>query len=271
MRIVYETTTDKGQEPVRIWLDGLLSWKMQPLSSPIPIQPDSQVWTAPSLDDEISKLLSPRERQFALDAVDVYLPDLLREVNAVFSDSTDPFSGAWEHASHLLLQLSFGLSNYYLSEANLVDRGSHEARPLYAPPSEITLGPGASSFALLTVERHEQDFVTWAEFIPLLQQVIGTDPEPEATRLAHVLKCTTGLGITEEIVRMHSFAVVHLAEELRYVVNKLRAGVAITQRELGRLSSFSQGIGDFQGQLREAAGMFDLNFQQNPSERLWWS
>lgn len=251
--LLYETSVDTEDGRLEIWVDGLLNWKagIRAFESPAGIeQLDGQ---AQSWLNGIRELVNARQRQEAFEVLDPYIADVFREINEVFSDGSDPMCEAWEQAATLLRHIYKGIVEYYLEEADLfVD--SQEAMPAFAQPQVVSLAGGLREFELTTSDVDGEQIV-WAQKRDRDSGIPGTcdlqvDPLDRVS-LVEVVDYATG-GETRDILELHVFAMAQAADHLRFVVNKLRAGVPITRPELVRLRSFSGTILDFQEQLRRA-------------------
>lgn len=243
--------TDHGR--LEVWVDGLITWKAGFRAHETPAgveQLDSQ---AHSWTNGIQDLISDRQRSEARDVVDGYLAELLREVNEVFSDSSDPMCEAWEQSATLLRHIYSGLVEYYLSEADLFLEGSHEAMPAFAQLQEVSLCGGLRRFELATSEVDGEQII-WAVASDRARNPahgpFQADPRDHVP-LADVVDYATGKE-TRQVIELHVFAMAQAADHLRFVINKLRAEVPITLPEMVRLRSFAGTILNFQEQLRQA-------------------
>ena len=139
--VLYQTSVDTDHGRLEVWVDGLLSWKagVRAFESPTGVEQLDEL--AQSWHNGIREVLNMHQRREALAILDGYMADVLREVNEVFSDASDPLCDAWEQAAALLRHVFAGLVEYYVDEADLF-LDSNEAMPAFTQPQVVSLGGG---------------------------------------------------------------------------------------------------------------------------------
>ena len=251
--VLYQTSADTDHGRLEVWVDGLLNWKAGVRAYETPDGVEQLDERARCWCDGIREIVNMRQRTEAFEILDGYLSDLLRGVNEVFSDTSDPMCEAWEQAAILLRHIFPGFVEYYIEEADLF-LDLNEAMPAFTQPQVVSLGGGLREFQLTTSEV-DGEYIVWAEKRDPASGVPGTRDHKvnplDRISLVDVVDYATG-SETREVLELHLFAMVQAAEHLRFVINKLRAGVAITRSEMIRLRSFSGTILEFQEQFRRA-------------------
>lgn len=252
--VLYETSVSTEHGRLEIWVDGLLTWKAgvrahQSLDGREQLDGQARGWL-----DGIKDLLTIKQRDEAFEILDRYVADVFREINEVFSDSTDPMCDAWKQSATLLRHLYKGLAEYYLVEGDLFLEGSLDAMPAFAHPQEIALCGGLRVFELTTREVDGEQII-WALKRDPDETISGTrdqlDLAADHVSLVDVVDYAAGPE-TRQVFELHVAAMGQAADHLRFVLNKLRAGVKITLPELVRLRSFAGTILNFREQFRQA-------------------
>ena len=248
--VVHQTAVDTDDGRLEIWVDGLLNWKAGVMASESLTGQEILDEQALSWSQGIQQILSHQQRREALEAIEHHVADTLRELNDVFSDTTDPMSDAWIEAASTLRHLYCGLVTYYIDEADLFVEGVFEAMPAFVGTPSVKVCGGLREFVLTTTAA-EEDMIIWTEKPDPGRPIFEPEKYPPSIELAEMLDVATR-GETRQLLELHLFGIVQAASHIRFVMNKLRAGVPITLNEQVRLRGYAFTITNFQRQFQIA-------------------
>jgi len=230
---VYRTESPTEHGPTQVWLDDLLRWQGN--------LPEPSCWY------QASRLLSDLQCREALEAADQHVSDLLRRINDVFSDTSDPVGDRWHETAQLVLNLDLGLTDYYLDAAELFDDQSLALMPAFVHEPRFCLTGGQRNFQLRTCRSGGTEILGWFQVADPDQVFVDSGGSPQPVELADLVDYAVGVE-TARIVTRHLDAIAELGTEIRYVMNKIRSGVAISRNERERFSGYAASIIEFQRQ-----------------------
>ena len=244
--IVYRTMVDTDHGRAEVWLDGVLRWRGGWTAEE---SPTGQEQVDPQLDAwyPISVLLSADQCREAFHEADEHAAKVFRRINEVFADTTDPVSPVWRETAQLLLDLDRGLVEYYLDAAELFDEHSLSLMPAFMNEPRIVLAGGLHQFDLGPERAAGVETIGWTQVLDPNVPFIDTSRSARPAELLELVDYASGTE-TREIITRHINAIATMGTEIRFVMNKLRCGVAISRNERERYSGYAASIVEFQRQ-----------------------
>lgn len=249
--VLYETMVDTDHGRVQVWLDGLVRWKVGVSADENPVGGDQVDSRYDCWSGKIENLLDFAQQENAFKVAEPYVAALLRDLNQVFADSTDPLSENWQQGVDTLRKIWFGLADYFVAQVGLVDVELKEDMPLFASEQRVKVCGGLREYQLFNYYESSGETLIWVDLTDFHPAPFEGAARPPMCSLADLVDYARP-GEMKQILELHLFAMVQLGEHLRYVINKLRAGVPISLTEFQRLQGFAVSLYRFREEFTDA-------------------
>lgn len=234
--VLFRTESETSQGTAQVWLDTQLRWQGD--------LPEPKGWY------QASQLLTDQQCRQALEAADLHVSILLRDINQVFSDTSDPISQRWRDAAQRLRDLDLGLIDYYLDAADLFDDKSLALMPAFFQEPRFELAGGLRQFELRIDRTGGNETLIWFQLTDSDQGWADVSGYWQTAKLVELIDYAN-VAETAQILNRHLNAIAELGTEIRYVINKLRSGVAISRKERERYAGYALSIVELQRQFGE--------------------
>lgn len=219
-RRIFQTQARTDYGLADFWLDGSLGWHVDVDDAEFSKEIEDFSW------ELVGTLLDHQQQERAIEATEEYLSVEFRAMNEILKKTDAAGSAEWLDTFTRLGEMYRGL-HIFQHRINMVNDDIEDRDVGFDfEPRRFLLDEGRRNFELHGLTHWFETGVGGPEGVEI--------PQMASSSLAEVAGYASGVA-RDEVIAAHLDLLEHYAAHLRFLINKIRAGAAVSQSEIARI------------------------------------